>query len=98
MRDVLLDRIVWDKISDLRTFLAVELKMSEEAAMSRMDRMGVFLVSLGAPVDYPPCRFKKWRMLHYHCAVFEKDWVFAYEVVPEGVIVRDMSNASLLIE
>ena len=34
----------------------------------------------------------------YHCAVFEKDWVFAYEVFDEGVIVRDMANTALLAE
>ena len=36
--------------------------------------------------------------LGYHCAVFEKDWVFAYEVFDEGVIVRDMANTALLAE
>jgi hypothetical protein len=30
--------------------------------------------------------------------VFEKDWVFAYEIFDGGVIVRDMSHVAILIE
>jgi len=98
MRKVLLSGRVWDKISELELFLKEDLKFSKEAARKRSDRMRVFLKSLSAPVDHPLCRFKKWQLLGYRCAVFEKSWVFAYEIVNGGVIVRDMSNVALLIE
>lgn len=98
MRKVIASRIVWDKIAELRKYLLVELKMSEEAAMARSYRIEDFIRALGNPADYPLCRFKRWRALGYRCAVFEKDWILAYEVVPEGVIVRDMSHAKLLKE
>ncbi|SDZ79162.1 hypothetical protein SAMN05216365_1236 [Porphyromonadaceae bacterium NLAE-zl-C104] len=98
MRDVIVSDTVVNKISELRDYLAIELKMSENAAMNRVDRMGDFLKSLANLVEYPLCRFKKWRSLGYRCAVFEKDWIFAYEVVKEGVIVQDMSNTALLAE
>lgn len=98
MRKVLVARPVWNKISELRTYLSKELKMSEEAAMNRTDRMGEFLKSLGNPGDYPLCRFRQWRTLGWRCAVFEKDWIFAYETFDGGVIVRDMSHAALLKE
>ncbi|SCD21310.1 hypothetical protein PSM36_2509 [Proteiniphilum saccharofermentans] len=98
MRDVIVSDTVVNKISELRDYLAIELKMSENAAMSRVDRIGDFLKSLANLVEYPLCRFKKWRSLGYRCAVFEKDWIFAYELVKEGVIVQDMSNTALLAE
>ena len=96
MREVIIAREVWDKIADLRSYLTIELKLSEEAAMSRMDRMRDFLKALGNPGDYSLCRFKKWRVLGYHCAVFEGQWIFAYEIVKQGIIVQDMSNGALL--
>ena len=98
MREVLVSGQVWDKISELELFLQEEWKYSKEAARRRSDKMRVFLKSLSAPVDYALCRFNKWRLLGYRCAVFEKNWVFAYEIIEDSVIVRDMSNAALLIE
>ncbi len=60
--------------------------------------MRQFVHSLANIVDYPACRFKKWRKLNLRCAVFEKDWVFAYERFDDGIIIRDMSHTSLLKE
>lgn len=98
MRKVLISKSVMDKIANLRIYLTVELKLSHEAAHQRIDRIETFLFSLSNPINYPLCRFKKWKRLRYRCAVFERDWVFAYELFDEGVIVRDMSHTSLLKE
>lgn len=98
MREVLIAEAVLDKISELRIYLLDELKLSRKAALKRTDRMDEFLRSLGNAADYPLCRFRKWCSLGYHCAVFEKDWVFAYELFEEGVIVRDMSHTAILKE
>ena len=98
MCKVIISNTVRRKIIDIRTYLVVELKFSEEAACKRADRMKIFLASLAAPADYALCRFKKWRELGYRYAVFEKSWVFAYEVFDNGVIVRDMSHAATLAE
>ena len=98
MRTVVISGKVQDKIADLRKYLLNELKLSKEAAKARTYRIDVFLLSLGYPADYPPCRFKKWQELGYRCAVFEKTWVFAYEVFENGVIVRDMSHTAMLVE
>lgn len=38
MRDVIVADTVVNKISELRDYLAIELKMSEDAAMRRIDR------------------------------------------------------------
>jgi hypothetical protein len=98
MRKVVLSDTVRKKIVDLRTFLLVEFKLSEEAAYNRTARMKEFLISLSTPADYALCRFKKWEKLGYRCVVFEKSWVFAYEIFEGGVIVRDMSHASVLMD
>ena len=87
-----------DKVAELRAYLTDTLKLSQKATYKRIDRIDAFLLSLANQADYPLCRFKKWRTLGYRCAVFEKDWVFAYEVFEDGVIVRDMSHTSLLAE
>jgi hypothetical protein len=96
MREVIISATVRGKIADLEAFLKDELKLSKEAARQRSDRMRLFVLSLATEVDYPLCRFRRWRKLGWRCAVFEKDWVLAYEVLPEGVIVRDMSHTKLL--
>lgn len=98
MREVLISEIVLGKVSELRDYLLDELKLSREAAEKRTERIDRFLMHLGNLADYPLCRFKKWRAMGYHCAVFEKDWVFAYEIFEDGIIVRDMSNTAVLHE
>jgi hypothetical protein len=98
MREILISDPVMDMISDLRIYLVEQLKISRKAANQRVDRIDGFLHFLANAVDYPLCRFKKWQALGYRCAVFEKDWVFAYEIFEDGIIVRDMSHTSLLAE
>jgi hypothetical protein len=96
MREVIISNTVQDKLADLRMYLLDELKLSKEAAKARTYRIDDFLLALGNPADYALCRFKKWQILGYRCAVFEKTWVFAYEIFDNGVIVRDMSHVALL--
>ena len=98
MREVLISGQVLNKINELESFLKDELKLSKEAARNRSDRIRKFMYSFNIEVDYPLCRFKKWRILGYRCAVFEKTWIFAYEIFENGVIVRDMSHTALLAE
>ena len=98
MRKVELSGIVLQYLDDLTDYLVDELKISEEAACKRVGRIRGFLSALSLPADYTLCRFKKWRELGYRCAVFEKSWVFAYEIFDDGVIVRDMSHVAMLAE
>lgn len=98
MRKVIISESVMGKIVDLRIYLVEQLKLSREAAHRRTDRMNAFLLSLANEVDYPLCRFKQWKSFRYRCVPFEKDWIFAYEVFDDGIIVRDMSHAKLLKE
>jgi hypothetical protein len=98
MREVLISDLVRNKIADLEIYLIEELKLSEEAALRRSARMREYVRAFSNAADYPLCRFKKWRVLGYRCAVFEKDWIFVYEIFESGIIVRDMSHTSLLAE
>jgi len=98
MREVRISRNVKDKITELEFFLIDELGLSEDAALRRSRRMKEYILSLSQPADHPMCRFNRWRKLRYRCAIFERDWVFAYEVFKEGVIIRDMAHVSSLVE
>ena len=98
MRKVKISEVVWDKIDELADYMVDEFKLSEDAAMRRIDRLLNFLAALGNPVvNYSLCRFKRWRELGYRCTVFE-NWVFAYEIFNEGAIVRDISHGAMLTE
>jgi len=97
MRKVRISETVWDKIDELADYLVDEYKLSEEAAIRRIDRLTSFLIALGNPVNYALCRFKQWRTLGYRCAVFE-NWVFAYEIFDGGIIVQDMAHCAMLKE
>ncbi len=97
MRKVIVSAPVGERIGELRQFLTQEYRMSRTAANARIDRIYKFLASFGAPADHALCRFRPWRRLNYRCATFE-GWVFAYEIAPEGIIVRDMAHGKLLAE
>jgi hypothetical protein len=84
------------KIVRLENYLLDELKLSETAALQRVERIHQFLKSMSPVLRYPICRFKEWCELGYRCAAFEKSWIFAYEEFDEGIIIRDMSNTALL--
>ena len=97
MRKVRISEDVWKKLDELADYIVDEFKLSESAAMCRIDRLLNFLYRLSSPVDYALCRFKIWRILDYRCAAFE-GWVFAYEIFDGGVIVRDMAHGATLAE
>ena len=98
MREVFVSETVHVKIHELELYLKEDLNLSIEAALNRSNRMRKFVTSLNSPVKHALCRFKQWNKLGYHCAVFEKTWVFAYEIFDEGIIIRDMSHTAILKE
>ena len=98
MRKVFVSDAVRNKIIDIRDYLVIELNLSEDAAYKRIERMREFISSFSSPVNYPLCRFKRWHELKYRCAVFEKTWVFAYEIFENGIIVRDLAHTTILME
>ncbi len=98
MRNVIILESVQERIDELQYYLLHELKLSEEFTFKRIHRMRELVATLSLPVDYAPCRFRRWRELGYRCVMFDRSWVFAYEVLPEGVIIRDMQHAKALAD
>jgi len=98
MKEVHISATVWDKMDELESYLTNELKLSKKLAFRKTAKMRKFIHSLGEPILYAKCRFKKWAARGFYCAVFEKSWIFAYEVFDEGIIVRDMEHTSILKE
>jgi len=98
MFEIIIPNRLWSKIGAIKSYLINELKLSEEAAINRINRMEDFVKSFVIPTAYPICRFTKWRELGYRCAVFERDWIFAYEVFDRGVIIRDLVHTTMLIQ
>lgn len=98
MRDIIVSPSVLGKLSDLVTYLKDDIKLSENAAQSYRGRFIEFIRTFSAEINHPLCRFKRWCNLGYRCAVFEKDWIIAYEVVDAGIIVRDMCHTAILKE
>jgi len=98
MRKVRISNEVLHKLDKLADYMVDEFKHTEEVAMSKINRLLSFLFSLSAPANYAICRFKLWRDLGYRCVVFEKSWVFAYEIFDDGIIVRDMAHVATLSE
>ena len=98
MRKVIIPNALWSRIYEIKEYLIFDLKLSEEAAELRIERMENFINSLSNPVDYALCRFRRWRAKGYRCAVFENSWIFAYEIFDDGVIVQDMAHGASLIE
>jgi hypothetical protein len=72
MRKIIIATTVQNKISELNFYLTEEFRLSQTAAEARLRRMEDFVYSLCNEVDYPLCRFKRWKKFGYHCAVFEK--------------------------
>jgi len=98
MKEVYISAKVWNRMDELESYLTDELKLSRDLAFRKTSKMRKFIHSLGGPIMYAKCRFKKWAVWGFHCAIFEKSWIFAYEVFDEGIIVRDMEHVSILKE
>ena len=96
MQKVSLSDSVFYKIRELKDYLLNVLKLSETGADVRINRIEKFLKSFDGIVNYPLCRYKRWRNLGYHCVTFES-WVFAYEILEDGIIIQDMKHSATLI-
>jgi plasmid stabilization system protein ParE len=95
MREVRMSSVVLDKFEDIVSYLKNDFKFSDHAIEKYRRRFGDFLKSLENPGDYARCRNRKWYDLGYRCVHFQ-GWVLAYEIVPEGIIIHEMTHAKLI--
>ena len=94
MREVIVSPIVLGKVS----YLKDDIKLSEEAAQAYRGQFVQFIMTCSAEINHPLCQFKRWCKLGYRCAVFEKHWVLAYQILDEGIIIQDMCHTVILKE
>jgi hypothetical protein len=97
MRDVVISPSVRDAIEELRLFLTIEHKMSRAAATARVKRIYASLAVLSGPIDTALCRYRRWRARGYRCLPVD-NWVFAYEIVVDGVVIQDMKHSKLIFD
>ena len=45
---------------------------------------------------YKVCVRLKWNLKNYHCATFDKKWIFVYEVLLDIIIIRELVLGKLL--
>jgi plasmid stabilization system protein ParE len=98
MRKVIISRLVDEQLSEIERYLQHKLHFSKQAARRRSDKIRGSVLRLHNPVfDTALCRFRRWHVLGYRCISFD-GWVFAYEIVVDGVIVQDMAHSSVLAD
>ena len=98
MREVIVSPTVLGKLSDLVSYLRDDIKLSEEAAQAYRGQFVQFIMTCSAEINHPLCQFKRWCKPGYRCAVFEKHWVLAYQILDEGIIIQDMCHTAILKE
>ena len=98
MREVIVSPTVLGKLSDLVSYLRDDIKLSEEAAQAYRGQFVQFIMTCSAEINPPLGLFKRWCKLGYRCAVFEKHWVLAYQILDEGIIIQDMCHTAILKE
>jgi hypothetical protein len=95
MRRVVVSAKVVDKVIEIMAYLKRDLYYSDDAVLKYKSHFERFFQVLAYPVDYARCRNRRWHNLGYHC-VTVRGWVFAYEIVEGGVIIRDMLHSKLI--
>jgi hypothetical protein len=98
MRKVVFSDAVNMRLFDLERYLQHELHFSKPAARRRSQHIRNYVFRLRNPMfNTARCRSRKWHALGYHCISFD-GWVFAYEYILDGVVVRDMMHSSLIAD
>lgn len=83
-------------ILSLADYISDEIKMPITASRYA-DKIKDFGLSIGTnPNAWPICNSKKYSVLNYRCAIFDKKWVFVYSITTKHVIIRDVVNGKLI--
>ena len=85
-------------IISLADYISDEIKMPLTASRYA-DKMGAFGLLLGVnPFAWPVCSSSLYKSKNYHCAVFDKKWVFVYSITNNRVIIQDVIHGKLIKE
>lgn len=92
-------RLIWNKRSDqsiakIYQFIAENNPVNAESFILRLYDFGESLRVF--PEKYSPCRFKKFANRGYHCAVFEKNYIFLYRIKGNALYICNVIRTSRL--
>ena len=92
-------RLIWRKtalnaIEDIYFYIAEESPQNAEIFIERLISFGENLVVF--PNKYRTCRFPKYARKSYHCAVFEKNYMFIYKIKNNTVYINMIHHVSRL--
>ena len=48
------------------------------------------------PDKYSICRYKRYNIRKYRCAVFDRTWIFVYKVIKDRIFVIHVVHTSIL--
>lgn len=83
-------------LDDLSDYLALGLKVPETAS-KYIAKMRLFANSLKLQhFAYPICNNEKFRKKSWHCATFNKKWVFAYQIKQDKIVIDEIVFGKLL--
>lgn len=81
-------------LEDIYNYIASE---NPENAFVFTERLIDFWESLAIfPNKYRICRFKKYALRGYHCAVFEKNYMFVYSTIGSKLYIYKIHHVSRL--
>jgi plasmid stabilization system protein ParE len=81
-------------LEDIYFYIAENNPGNAAAFIERMLDFGESLVLL--PEKFKLCRFKKYAKRGYHCAVFEKNYMFVYSIKAHKVYIYMIHHVSRL--
>jgi plasmid stabilization system protein ParE len=81
--------IVLKRLDELFNHIVNEFN-APATAHKYIEEINEFLQKLGNGFALAKCRRKKWREKGYRYAVFDRCWVFAYQIYDDRVIIHDM--------
>jgi plasmid stabilization system protein ParE len=68
-----------------------------ETSDKYLNRLKEFAYSLSAfPNKYPICRFQRFAKHNFHCATFERSYVFVYKVVKTKLVIYNIIHGKRL--
>lgn len=83
-------------IDKIVSYISTEIEMPE-TGLKYGERLIAFAFSLGEYWKaYKTCNYKPWSIRNLQCAVFDKQFVFAFKVIDKHVVIYDIKHGKFL--